>query len=286
MRSLVVVALALFAFATTADAKPRRAKKAVAAKTDKTDKADKAKRAKKTDKRAARKWSGEDSLRPAGKKRVAFATRKHPRIVIRGPIEGQSVGACWQGRLREAAKLHESDAWYIRRPYRSYGTQSTVDFVEHVLTDIVDRFPDIHRIAVGDISAETGGQISDHSSHQSGRDIDIGLIFSEKPANYPESFVTGTADNLDLEATFVLVEEFAKTAEAAGGVQMIFLDFNVQGLLYNWALENGETEEYLARLFQFPHGRGSSAGIVKHEPNHTDHIHVRFKCPGGDTACR
>lgn len=278
MRSLVV-ATALLVLAATADAKPKPAKKPVAtksaksAKAGKTEKPDKAKRTKKTDKRAA-------------KKRLAISSRRHPRIVIRGPIEGQSVGACWQGRLREANKLSEHDGWYIRRPHRAYGTRATVELVERVLADIVDRFPDLHAIAIGDISAERGGQISLHSSHQSGRDIDIGLIFTEKPAGYPASFVAGTADNLDLEATFVLVEEFAKTAREAGGVQMIFLDFDVQGLLYHWALENGETEEYLARLFQFPHGRGSGAGLVKHEPHHADHIHVRFRCPGGDTACR
>lgn len=267
---LLVVAIALLAFATTTDAKPRRAKKSVATK---SDKASKSKRAKAT--KSSRK-----------KKRIALATRKHPRFEIRGPIVGQSVGAPWSGRLRDAAKLADGDGWYIRRPYRAYGTNTTVDFVQRVLADIADRFPDIHAIAVGDISAEHGGPVSEHSSHQSGRDIDIGLIFTEKPDGYPNSFVVGTEDNLDLEATFVLVEEFAKTAREAGGVQMIFLDFRVQGLLYNWALENGESEEYLARLFQFPHGRGASDGIVRHEPNHADHIHVRFRCPGGDSACR
>ncbi|HEX5058971.1 MAG TPA: penicillin-insensitive murein endopeptidase [Kofleriaceae bacterium] len=269
MRSLVV-ALALLAFATTVDAKPRRAKKSIATKNEKSTK----KRAKQAD-RSSRK-----------RKRVGMTTHKHPHFEIRGPIVGQSVGAPWSGRLRDAAKLAESDTWYIRRPYRSYGTRTTVDFVQRVLSDIADRFPDIHKIAIGDISAETGGQISDHSSHQSGRDIDIGLIFSEKPDGYPNSFVVGTEDNLDLEATFVMVEEFAKTTREQGGVLMIFLDFNVQKLLYDWALENGESEDYLGKLFQYPHGRGSSEGIVRHEPNHRDHIHVRFRCPAGDSACR
>ena len=276
MRSLVVATalLASFLVSTSAvDAKPRRANKTVASKAEKSSKSQKSRRAKKAD-------------RKRGKKRVSMADRKHARVVIHGPIEGQSVGACWQGYLRDPAKLEQADGWYIRRPYRSYGTQSTVDFVQRVLTDVVDRFPDIHTIAIGDISAEHGGQISEHSSHQSGRDIDVGLIFFDKPSGYPQTFVAGTEDNLDLEATFVLVEEFAKTSQEAGGVQMIFLDFNLQGLLYNWALENGESETYLAKLFQYPHGRGASAGIVRHEPNHGDHMHVRFRCPSGDTACR
>lgn len=279
MRSLVV-AIGLLAFLAVADAKPRHTKKTAAAKTEKSSKKTKANKKTKAAKRSAK------QQRKGTKQRLALATRRQRHFVIRGPVSGQSLGACWLGRLREPTKLDEGDGWFIRRPYRAYGTSATVQHVRRVLADIVYRFPDLHTIAIGDISAERGGHISEHSSHQSGRDIDIGLIFSEKPAAYPESFVVGTADNLDLEATFVLVEEFARTTQESDGTQMIFLDFDVQKLLYDWALENGESPEYLATLFQYPHGRGAFAGIVRHEPHHADHIHVRFRCPRGDRSCR
>lgn len=287
MRSLVVAMglLAFCALAAPADAKARRATKTVAKKTGtKPNSAKKRVAVKET--KTTKTSKRDKGNRSAKKKRVAVATRKHARFVIRGPVEGQSLGAPWHGRLREPTKLSDGDGWYIRRPYRAYGTTTTVAIVERVLADIADRFPDIHDIAIGDISAEEGGRISEHSSHQSGRDIDIGLVFLAKPDAYPYSFVVGTEENLDLEATFVLVEELAKTAQESDGVQMIFLDFKTQGLLYDWALANGETEDYLARLFQYPHGRGASAGIVRHEPHHADHIHVRFRCPSGDSACR
>jgi hypothetical protein len=229
--------------------------------------------------------------RGAGRASLRSASRTSPpvhtgRELIRGPIRGQSIGAPWAGRLRDPVELADGDGYWIRRPGRAYGTRTTVEFIERVVGDIVDRFPDIHAISIGDISAKDGGRISQHNSHQSGRDVDIGLIYKKQPDGFPESFVVGTADNLDLEATFVLVEEFAKTANESGGAQMIFLDFNVQGLLYEWARENGEAEDHLAWLFQYPNGRGASAGIVRHEPNHRDHIHVRFRCPAADTACR
>lgn len=278
MRSLVV-AIGLLAFATSVEAKPSRKV---------TTKADTAsKRKPRTASKAAshgRKPKAQD--RSSRKRRIARIARKHLHYVLRGPVEGQSIGACWYGRLRDASKLSEHERWYIRRPQRAYGTAATIGFVERVLADIADRFPDIHPIAIGDISAEQGGKISEHSSHQSGRDIDIGLIFTHKPEGYPQSFVVGTADNLDLEATFVLVEEFAKTAAEPEGAQMIFLDYDVQGLLYRWALENGEAEDYLAKLFQYPRGRTAAVGLVRHEPHHADHIHVRFRCPRSDSACR
>lgn len=288
MRPLVV-ALGLLAFAATADAKARPKSKVSTvdkkrgkqtAKRDVDSRDDKRAPKGKRDKRDARDRRGKKG------KRVAHASRRHrPFEMPRGPISGQSLGAPWAGRLHDAAELHPGAGYVIRRPWRAFGTTATVETIEHIVSDVADRFYDTHPIAVGDISAEQGGRISDHSSHQSGRDVDIGLIFTQKPASYPESFVAGNADNLDLEATYVLVDEFARTRDA-GGVQVIFLDFKVQGLLYTWGLENGEDPAWLDKLFQFPHGRGESMGIVRHEPNHADHIHVRFQCPPNDALCQ
>ena len=66
----------------------------------------------------------------------------------------------------------------------------------------------------------------------------------------------------------------------------MFLDFDLQGVIYDWALENGVSEKRLNRIFQYPHGRGASAGLIRHEPNHGDHLHVRFRCAGADVTCR
>jgi len=246
MRSLVV-ALGLFALVTTADARVKH--------------------------------------KPRAKKRVAHVTAvKH--VEIHGPISGQSVGAPWDGRLRDAARLPEGDGYVIRRPWRSFGTRATVDFIERAITEVREEFPDVHVLAIGDISAEHGGPITEHHSHQSGRDADIGLVYNEQPDGFPQNFVRATEDNLDAEATLALVRAFADTANEDGGAQVMFLDFEVQGILYRWAKEHGMDDDLLDRLFQYPHGRGSSEGLVRHEPNHDNHVHVRFKCPRGDTACR
>lgn len=290
---LLVVAFGLLALAAAApvDAKPRPKSKASTAdkkRGKQTAKRDTDRRAEKRDERAGKRDGKRDAKgRNRKGKRVAHGTRRHRRFEMpRGPISGQSLGAPWAGRLHDAAELHPGAGFVIRRPWRAFGTTAMVATIEHIVTDVADRFFDTHAIAIGDLSAEHGGHISDHSSHQSGRDVDIGLIFTQKPAAYPYSFVAGNADNLDLEATYVLVDEFARTHADAGGVQIIFLDFKVQGLLYRWGLENGEDPVWLGKLFQFPHGRGESVGIVRHEPNHADHLHVRFQCPPNDALCR
>lgn len=260
MRALVVsLAIGLFAFATTAEAKPQKSKPATTTK-----------RAKKADKKKK------------GKRTAIRAHQREQFFEPRGPVHGQSVGAPWAGRLRDATELPEHEGYVIRRPWRAFGTKSMVEAVFHAVGRVREHFPNIHEIAIGDMSAEQGGRISDHSSHQSGRDVDIGLIYNEKPSGYPESFVVATKDNLDAEATFTLIEELAATKR----VQMMFLDYKVQGLLVQWAREHDIDEDKIDRLFQFPRGRAASDGLVRHEPNHMDHVHVRFKCPAGDNACR
>jgi hypothetical protein len=222
------------------------------------------------------------------KKRAArlHTLRDHERFEPRLIAHGQSVGAPWAGRLQHATALPSGDGYFIRRPERAFGTQTTIELTERAISETLDAFPDEHVLAIGDISAPSGGTITQHRSHQSGRDIDVGLFYRDKPAGYPASFVHADEDNLDCAATFKLLENFLATAGDDGGVQMIFLDFDVQGILYDWALDHGVSERRLERIFQYPHGRGSSEGIVRHEPNHDNHMHVRFGCPSDDTGCR
>jgi LysM repeat protein len=196
----------------------------------------------------------------------------------------QSVGVPWRGKLYTASKLSEGSGYVIRRPARSFGTHKTVGFVRAILADFHDNFPTAHVVAVGDISAKRGGRISEHRSHQSGRDIDIGLLYKHLPDNYPDSFVDGNANNLDLESTWGLLKSFALTASKDGGAQAIYLDYEVAGLLYQWAKDNGEDEDQLGRWFQYPHGRDAD-GLIRHQANHADHMHVRFKCSNRDRRC-
>jgi murein endopeptidase len=201
----------------------------------------------------------------------------------RGP-GGQSIGAPWAGRLRDATRLQLGDGAYIRRPHRAFGTRTTVEHIRHAVLETLASHPDAHVLAIGDLSAERGGWISEHSSHRSGRDVDLGLFYKHPPDGYPASFVDATAETLDRAATWTLLANLLATQGEDGGVQMIFLDYNVQGLLYRWAKENGVKERVLAPIFQYPNGRWANA-LVRHEPHHADHLHVRFRCAKADTAC-
>ncbi|HET7502672.1 MAG TPA: penicillin-insensitive murein endopeptidase [Kofleriaceae bacterium] len=275
MRALVglAVALGLLLVSPLADAKSqhRPEPQAVKHSRDRSRRAvrGKATKAKPTKARAAR----------------TSAVRGHDHLEIRERAAGQSIGAPWDGRLADASQLPPGDGYHIRRPERSFGTETTIELVERAIGETLDAFPDEHVLAIGDISAEAGGLITQHRSHQSGRDVDVGLFYKQQPDGYPASFVHADEDNLDCAATFKLLESFLATANDDGGVLMVFLDFEVQGILYRWALDHGVSERRLERIFQYPHGRGSSEGLVRHEPNHDNHMHVRFRCQASDTAC-
>lgn len=188
----------------------------------------------------------------------------------------ESVGVPWNGRLRGGARLPQGEGYHVRRPENAFGATHVVEHVLGAITSVRALYPDLHPLAIGDLSAPRGGPLAEHHSHQSGLDIDVGFFFHAQPAGYPAAFAAAD-DNLDLAATWALVSAFARTADQPGGVEFIFLDQAVQARLYRWALDRGTPEAQLAEIFQYPRGKDALAGVVRHWPNHADHIHVRFR---------
>lgn len=225
------------------------------------------------------------------KKSVATAT-----AVERGDLEkpikkkprsrGQSIGAPWSGTLESSTKFRAPARTHVRRPHRAFATKTTVDHVRRAIRETLESFPKAHDLAIGDFSAPRGGRISEHNSHQNGRDVDIGLFYKKRPAGYPDAFVEADENTLHSAAMWSLISNLASTTDEDGGVKMMFLDFELQGVIYKWAKANGVSEKRLNRIFQYGYGRGASAGLIRHEPNHDNHLHVRFQCAAADIACR
>ena len=226
--------------------------------------------------------------KPRRKKRIATMVRSETNELLKQKPKqrGQSIGAPWSGSLRNATKFRDIDRAHVRRPQRAFATRTTIDFTRQAIKDVLADFPELHDYAIGDFSSARGGFISEHHSHQSGRDVDLGLFYKEQPDGYPENFVTADEKTLDARAMWRLISKLDKTRNEDGGVQVMFLDFELQGVIYKWARKAGVSDERLDRVFQFPHGRGSSSGLVRHEPNHGNHLHVRFKCADADVNCR
>ena len=201
-----------------------------------------------------------------------------PRAPVFGPPDlraarDESVGAPWSGALAHPAKLESGDGYVVRRPSRSFGAKHVIEQLRAAIGEVHALYPAVHTLAIGDLSAEHGGKISDHHSHQSGLDVDVGFYFTTGPAT---TFVDGGA-TLDLEATWALLAAFSRTAALDDGVQMIFLDYDLQRRLYAYAKHHGTPERELDFMFQYPHGRDELTGLVRHWPGHANHMHVRWK---------
>ncbi len=188
----------------------------------------------------------------------------------------ESIGQPWNGSLRNGEVMPRGEGYKLRRPQRAFGATHVVEHLRHVIAEVRALYPRVHTLAIGDLSAEHGGKLADHVSHQSGLDVDLGFYFQKVPADYPDKFVMASSA-IDLEATWALVTAFARTTPLDTGVQVILLDHDVQGQLYRWARAHGTPDDQLAEILQYPRSKDTLVGIVRHWPHHADHLHVRFK---------
>ncbi len=200
-------------------------------------------------------------------------------------ILGQSIGLPYKGKLKKAIRLKKGKGYFIRRPHRSYGATHTVGYLKQSLDKVRRRFPKVHDLAIGDLSARHGGKITMHASHQNGRDVDLGFYFKKRPKGYPQDFVVANSKNINFEASWELLTQFADLADKPYGVDCIFMSYSSQKMFYKLARKHGVSKRKLKKMFQYPAGRGSKNGVIRHEPGHNEHIHVRFKCPPKDKSC-
>jgi len=201
------------------------------------------------------------------------------------PQIGQSIGSPGAGALYGGDRLHRAEHYLCRNPKTTFGTTTMVEHIRTIARSMRARFPDAHPLLVGDLSTELGGPIGGHFSHQSGRDVDLAPYYRTRHPGFPRRFAAATRDNLDFAATFALLEEIAATQARDGGVEWVLLDYGVQRMLVEWGREHGIDEATLAHLFQYPRGPRAPAGIVRHMPEHGNHLHVRFRCAAADRFC-
>ena len=131
----------------------------------------------------------------------------------------------------------------------------------------------------------TAARSREHHSHQSGRDADIGLFYKHKPRRLP-----GVLRPRDRGRTSTARRPTrCSAASRARRPRRRRADDLPRLRRAAPALRLGEGARRRSRRsstasFQYPHGRVAAA-LVHHEPNHDNHIHVRFKCTHSDPAC-
>jgi murein endopeptidase len=198
------------------------------------------------------------------------------------PAASESVGFPSGGSLANAVPMVEGRGRKLLAiPWKTWGTAETVAVLDRVLDAWAAR-GSVQAILVGNLSNRTGGKLEPHSTHQSGRDVDLG---------YPQKLASGAeltwqemrADNFDAAETWTLLRMIVET----GAVEEIYIDRSIQKLLHEHALAHESVpEESLSKWMEYPRPTGQAHALVKHVPGHTDHLHVRFACPPDDAKCK
>ena len=184
-------------------------------------------------------------------------------------LGSMSIGQPGAGALFNGVQMPAGDHWVLEDPRHAWGTRETVDYLTAAIDAVSDKFPDTPPMYIGHISAECGGHLSPHISHQAGRDVDVSYYYLDGARWYARA----TAQNLDRARTWAFVRALVTRTD----VQLILMDQSVQKLVKDYALSAGEDPEWVDSLF---HGKpGKFRPIIIHVPGHATHIHVRFFNP-------
>jgi murein endopeptidase len=208
------------------------------------------------------------------------------RVVVyqRDPeVASESIGFPSGGTLAGAMPMVEGKGRRILAiPWKTWGTTTTIALLDRVLDRWAARGPDVQDILVGNISNRTGGRLEPHSTHQSGRDVDLGypqMLKSGAELNWQEM----NERNLDAAETWTLLKMLVETR----AVEEVYIDRSLQKLLHEHAVKTGVVpKSSLGRWMEYPRPTGTGGTVIKHVPGHSDHLHVRFACAKGQARCK
>lgn len=199
-------------------------------------------------------------------------------IEVRVPTGSASRGLPSRGRLLDGKRLPTSDLYTLKRRGAAYASTNTMAQLQRGVAGFRRRTGFEGEVLIASASRRKGGNFPPHRSHQSGRDVDIGLVAFPTYADGLEPHPR----EVDWGATWLLMREFAR----AGDVEFIFLSYFNQKKLYEAARSMGASRKELRRMIQYPRGRDTRLAVIRHAPGHEQHFHIRFQCGPADKRCK
>jgi penicillin-insensitive murein endopeptidase len=192
-----------------------------------------------------------------------------------GSLGALSIGRPSAGRLLNAVQMPVGERWELVSPAHAWGTPETVEYLKRAIDAVHERFPGSPKLYIGHISAQNGGPLAPHVSHQCGRDVDISFFYLKGHRWYGRA----TAQNLDRPRTWAFVRALVTETD----VDMILIDASLQRLLREYAERSGESPAWLDSLFR---GAERLPPLIRHAPGHATHLHVRFHNPIAQETAR
>jgi penicillin-insensitive murein endopeptidase len=188
-----------------------------------------------------------------------------------------SIGKPSFGRLVNGVRPTDAPLLYhLVDPAHAWGTVETVESVCHAISVVASLHPGTSAVDIGHLSAKDGGPLSPHRSHQSGRDVDLGLYYKDVRMRW---YTRATRDTLDVPRTWTLVRTLATDTD----IEMILLDQELQEVVERYALSIETDRNWVSSLF---HRSGSKSALVRHSSGHKTHLHLRFLSPIAQESAR
>jgi penicillin-insensitive murein endopeptidase len=230
---------------------------------------------------------------------LPVATAKRDPIAVKVPTlpaalrRSRSVGYAWQGSLTRAVKLKPSANLRYVTEYAStghfYGTWQLVQLLERVAQRVALKLPGA-RMSVGELSAQNGGNLPGHASHESGRDADLGFYMLDAKKRSYDAFAFANFDDhgrgrspnrglsFDVARNWELVSRLVTDGDAR--VQYVFVAQGLKSLLLAEGRRQNAPKSVLERV--------SRALVPPRERHpHGNHFHVRIYCgPEERPKCR
>lgn len=195
------------------------------------------------------------------------------------PPKAYSVGLPADGRLVNGEHLGKGFGYRLRFPNGAYGMPKVNQMLRKCSAHVAKRFRGTAKILVGDISKPAGGAFPPHSSHQSGRDADLGYYLSGNKQN--KTLHRVGAYQLDYAKNWAMLRCLLRTNQ----VVRVYMDTHIQkgyvAFMRKYKLASDAT---LVRLF----GAVSDTprlSLIRHSPGHDTHLHIRFACETHDKRC-
>jgi penicillin-insensitive murein endopeptidase len=203
---------------------------------------------------------------------------------------GRSLGSPTEGRLVGGAHLESAPYLRVMPADQAgdvrWGLGSLVGMVHRAAQKVRHAFPGAV-LNVGHLSKREGGNIEQHASHESGRDVDLPFYVEDAGGRqlFAEHMVAFRGDGTSLAwpgARFDDAKNWALVAavldDPAARVTHIFVSSPLRQRLLAYAAHAG-----------IPEGLRTRAAFAMVQPRgtlpHDDHFHVRIACPGSMTSC-
>jgi penicillin-insensitive murein endopeptidase len=203
---------------------------------------------------------------------------------------GRSVGSPTAGRIIGGAHLESAPYLRVMPADQAgdvrWGLGSLVGMVHRAAQKVRHAFPNAV-LNVGHLSKHDGGNIEQHASHESGRDVDLPFYVEDARGRqlFAEHMVAFRGDGTSAVwpgAKFDDAKNWALVAavleDPAARVTHIFVSSPLRQRLLAFAAHAGVAE-----------GLRTRAAFAMVQPHgtlpHDDHFHVRIACPSGMNGC-